>query len=100
MNTNVNSVYIKDGTQERMILEYIFENGSITTLQAIKDLGILQSPARIWGLKRRGVNIKTRRKEVEDRYGKTKHIVEYYIPEGEPVYINTLGDISKEGIGE
>lgn len=100
MNTNVNSVYIKDGTQERMILEYIFENGSITTLQAIKDLGILQSPARIWGLKRRGVNIKTRRKEVEDRYGKTKHIVEYYIPEGEPVYINILGDISKEGIGE
>lgn len=100
MNTNVNSVYIKDGTQERMILDYIFENGSITTLQAIKDLGILQSPARIWGLKRRGVNIKTRRKEVEDRYGKTKHIVEYYIPEGEPVYINTLGDISKEGIGE
>ena len=100
MNTNVNSVYIKDGTQERMILEYIFENGSITTLQAIKDLGILQSPARIWGLKRRGVNIKTRRKEVEDRYGKTKHIVEYYIPEGEPVYVNTLGDISKEGIGE
>lgn len=100
MNTNVNSVYIKDGTQERMILEYIFENGSITTLQAIKDLGILQSPARIWGLKRRGVNIKTRRKEVEDRYGKTKHIVEYYIPEGEPVYINTLVDIPKEGIGE
>lgn len=100
MNTNVNSVYIKDGTQERMILEYIFENGSITTLQAIKDLGILQSPARIWGLKRRGVNIKTRRKEVEDRYGKTKHIVEYFIPEGEPVYINTLVDIPKEGIDE
>lgn len=100
MNTNVNSVYIKDGTQERMILEYIFENGSITTLQAIKDLGILQSPARIWGLKRRGVNIKTRRKGVEDRYGKTKHIVEYYIPEGEPVYINILGDTPKEGIGE
>lgn len=100
MNTNVNSVYIKDGTQERMILEYIFENGSITTLQAIKDLGILQSPARIWGLKRRGVNIQTRRKEVIDRYGKTKHIVEYFIPEGEPVYINILGDTPKEGIGE
>ena len=100
MNTNVNSVYIKDGTQERMILDYIFENGSITTLQAIKHLGILQSPARIWGLKRRGVNIQTRRKEVEDRYGKTKHIVEYYIPEGEPVYVNTLEDIPKEGNGE
>lgn len=96
MKTNVNSVYIKDGTQERMILEYIFENGSITTLQAIKDLGILQSPARIWGLKQRGVNIKTRRKEVTDRYGKTKHIVEYFIPKGEPVYLNRLDELSKE----
>ena len=47
-----------------------------------------------------GERIKTRRKEVEDRYGKTKHIVEYYIPEGEPVYINILGDTPKEGIGE
>lgn len=96
MNNNVNSVYIKDGTQERMILEYIFENGSITTLQAIKDLGILQSPARIWGLKQRGVNIKTKRKEVVDRYGKTKHIVEYFIPKGEPVYLNRLDDLAKE----
>lgn len=96
MNTNVNSVYIKDGTQERMILDYIFENGSITTLQAIKHLGILQSPARIWGLKRRGVNIQTRRKEVIDRYGKTKHIVEYFIPEGEPVCVNTLEEIAKD----
>ena len=96
MNDNVNSVYIKDGTQERMILEYIFENGSITTLQAIKDLGILQSPARIWGLKQRGVHIKTRRKEVVDRYGKTKHIVEYFIPKGEPVYLNRLDDLAKE----
>lgn len=96
MNTNINSVYIKDGTQERMILEYIKENGSITTLQAIKYLGILQSPARIWGLKRRGVNIQKRWKEVEDRYGKTKHIVEYYIPDDEPVYLNRLDDLAKE----
>ena len=96
MHDNGDSVYIKDGTQERMILEYIFENGSITTLQAIKDLGILQSPARIWGLKQRGVNIKTRRKEVVDRYGKTKHIVEYFIPKGEPVYLNRLDELAKE----
>lgn len=96
MNKNNNSVYIKDGTQERLILEYIFEHGSITTLQAIRELGILQSPARIWGLKRRGVNIQTRRKEVIDRYGKTKHIVEYFIPEGEPIYLNRLDDMADD----
>ncbi len=83
---NSNSVYIKDGNQENMILNYIKDNGFITTLQAVRDLGILQAPARIWGLKRRGVNIKTRRKEVVDRYGETKRIVEYYLAEeGEKV---------------
>ena len=80
---NSNSVYIKDGNQEQMILNYIKDNGYITTLQAVNDLGILQAPARIWGLKRRGINIKTRRKRVVDRYGETKRIVEYYIEEGE-----------------
>ncbi len=96
MNTNVNSVYIKDGTQERRILEYIFENGSITTLQAIKDLGILQSPARIWGLKQRGVNIKTRWTTVSDRFQRERRVVEYFIPEGEPVYLDNLEELAKK----
>ena len=82
---NSNSVYVKNGNQEQMILEYIKENGSITNLQAIRDLGIMQCPARIWGLKRRGINIKKTTKTVIDRYGQTKRIAEYFIPaeEGE-----------------
>ena len=78
---NSNSVYVKNGNQEQMILEYIKENGYITTLQAVRDLGILQAPARIWGLKRKGIKIATRKKEVIDRYGDTKRIVEYFIKE-------------------
>lgn len=78
---NSNSVYVKNGNQEQMILEYIKENGYITTLQAVRDLGILQAPARIWGLKRKGIKIATRKKEVVDRYGDTKRIVEYFIKE-------------------
>jgi hypothetical protein len=78
---NNNSVYVKNGNQEQMILEYIKENGCITTLQAVRDLGILQAPARIWGLKRKGIKIATRKKEVIDRYGDTKRIVEYFIKE-------------------
>ena len=78
-----NSVYIKNGNQEQMILEYIKDKGCITTLQAVRELGILQAPARIWGLKRRGINIKTRWKQVVDRYGETKRIVEYYLAEDE-----------------
>ena len=45
---NSNSVYVKNGNQENMILNYIKNNGYITTLQAVRDLGILQAPARIW----------------------------------------------------
>lgn len=78
---NSNSVYIKNGSQENMILEFIKEHGSITTAQATYELGISQSPARIWGLKRRGVNIQKRRKEVINRYGQAIKVAEYYIPE-------------------
>lgn len=76
---NRNSVYVKNGSQENMILEYIKDHGSITNLEALLNLGIMQCPARIFGLKRRGVKIETRKKKVIDRYNQTKTIVEYYI---------------------
>ena len=78
-----NSVYIKNGNQENMIYEYIKKHGCITNLEALMKLGVMQCPARIWGLKRKGVNIKTRKKVVIDRYQQKKNIVEYYIEEGE-----------------
>jgi putative heme iron utilization protein len=78
---NPNSVYIQDGSQEQMILNYIKKYGYITTLEAVKNLGILQCPARIFGLKRRGYNIQTRKRRVENRFGKTRDIVEYYLVE-------------------
>lgn len=71
--------YIKNGTQENMILDYIEKNGCITNLRAILDLGIMQCPARIWGLKRRGYDIRTRRIWVQDRYGQNKQVVEYFL---------------------
>ena len=76
---NSNSVYIKNGSQENMILDYIKEHGCITNLEALLNLGIMQCPARIWGLKRKGVKIATRKKQVVDRYQQTKTIVEYYL---------------------
>ena len=79
-----NSVYIKNGNQENMIYQYIKEHGCITNLEALLKLGVMQCPARIWGLKRKGINIKTRKRTVIDRYQQKKIIVEYYIEkEGE-----------------
>lgn len=78
---NPNSVYIPEGSQEQMILAYIRKYGYITTLEAVKNLGILQCPARIFGLKKHGYNIKTRKRRVENRFGKEREIVEYYLGE-------------------
>lgn len=80
---NPNSVYIQDGNQEYMILEYIKKKGCITNLEALLNLGVMQCPARIFGLKKKGYNIQTRWKNVEDRYGKTKRVVEYYLANNE-----------------
>lgn len=84
---NKNSVYVKCGTQENMILDYIKKHGSITNLEAILNLGVMQCPARIWGLKRRGIKIATRKKQVFDRFQQPKTIVEYFIKneEGEVI---------------
>ena len=75
---NGNSVYIKKGTLENMILNYLEEHGSITNLTALKELGIMQCPARIWELKRRGVPIKTRPITVQNRFVESIRIVEYF----------------------
>ena len=80
---NHNSVYVKNGTQEHMLLRWLEENGSITNLTALKELGIMQCPARIWGLKKRGIPIKTRPLTVQNRFGDSIRIVEYFIEEKE-----------------
>ena len=81
---NRNSVYVKKSSQENMILNYIEEHGCITNYDAIYKLGITQAPARIFGLKKRGIKIETRKKEIINRYNETIKVVEYYIKnEGE-----------------
>lgn len=41
----------------------------------------MQCPARIWGLKKRGIPIKTRPLTVQNRFGDSIRIVEYFIEE-------------------
>ena len=76
---NYNSVYIKKGTQENMLLRYLEERGSITNLEALRELGISQCPARIWGLKRRGINIKNEWITVQNRFGDDIKVKKYFI---------------------
>lgn len=68
-------------TQCERIIQYIKDFGSITTLEAIKDLGVLRLGARISELRKRGVQIADKPEVVKNRYGEKCHIKRYYIKE-------------------
>lgn len=63
-------------TQRERVLDYIRETGSITQLEAIKELGVLRLSAVIFDLKKDGNAIKSELVPVKTRYG-TAHIAKY-----------------------
>lgn len=60
---------ILNQTQEERVLDWMRNNGAITSAIAFSELGIIQLPKRIWNLKRRGYKIKTEWREGKNRYG-------------------------------
>lgn len=56
-------------TQEQRILDYLKENGSITSWEAIKEFGATRLSAIIYNLRNRGYNITTIYKSAKNRYG-------------------------------
>lgn len=58
-------------TQCDYVLEYLEENGSITQLEALQELGIMRLASRISDLKRAGYNIHTELVTVTTRRGKS-----------------------------
>ena len=69
-------------TQNERVLEYIRETGSITQLEALKELGVMRLASRISDLKRQGYNIISKPEAVMTRYGKT-YIKRYSLEEME-----------------
>lgn len=65
-------------TQER-VFSFILDNGSITTQQAITELGETRLSARIWELQHKGILIKSEWKEVKNRYGEKRRVKQYSI---------------------
>ena len=60
--------------QEKRVLDYMEEFGSITALEALRDLGIMRLASRISDLKGRGYNIVMEYERGVNRYGeKTKY---------------------------
>ena len=64
-------------TQCEKIVEYIKENGSITTMEAFNELGITRLASRIHDLQREGFDIEREVIRGKNRYGESIHYMRY-----------------------
>lgn len=68
-------------TQSKRVLDYMRQYGSITTLEAFRDLGITRLSGVIFDLRKSYViNSKTERSR--NRYGEKTSYSRYYLEEG------------------
>ena len=68
-------------TQCDRILRHLRDYGTITSLEAITEYGILRLASRINDLKRRGYAITSETKSAKNRYGETTHYSVYKLME-------------------
>lgn len=66
-------------TQASRVLDYLRENGSITQLEALRDLGVMRLSSRITDLKRIGLHISKKTITVKNRYGDKCRIAKYFM---------------------
>ncbi len=65
--------------QRQRIINYIREFGSITSLEAYKELGITQLATRIKELKEQGYEFKTKMESSKNRYNESVSFKRYYL---------------------
>ena len=70
-------------TQEKRIVDYMNRFGSITQLEALRDLGVMRLASRISSLRQRGVNIRSEMVTVKNRFDEDCHISKYSLEEYE-----------------
>lgn len=66
-------------TQADRVLDYIKQFGSITTLDAFRDLGVTRLSARIYELKARGLDIGSTTITNKNRFGENIWYSKYYL---------------------
>lgn len=64
-------------TQKERIRKYLDDFGSITPLEALRDLGIMRLGARIWEMIREGEPIIRETETSQNRYGQTTRYARY-----------------------
>ena len=71
-------------SQATDVIEYIRDNGSITTKQAMEDLGCYRLSARVYDIRSFGIQIEKEMVEVPNRKGEMCRVARYTIPGGVP----------------
>ena len=67
-------------SQATDVIEYIRDNGSITTKQAMEDLGCYRLSGRIYDIKAIGIEVEKEMITVQNRNGKDCRVAKYTIP--------------------
>ena len=70
-------------SQKKMVLDYIREFGSITPVDAFKDLGITRLAAVVFALRDDGHDIHKEREHAYNRYGQKVRYARYSFGNGE-----------------
>lgn len=70
---------MKKKTQCERILDYFNDFGSITSLEAMRDLGCMRLASRICDLKRKGYRFVTKTEKGENRYGEPTKYFRYFL---------------------
>lgn len=68
-------------TQDKLVLQYLREHGSITSLEAIQEFGCTRLAARIWQLRHRGHLIHTVNITGKNRFDQTVTFAKYILDE-------------------
>ena len=66
------------------IIEFIRDHGSITTKQAMEELGCYRLSARIYDIRSFGINVQKDMVDVVNRKGEKCRVAKYTIPGGVP----------------
>ena len=66
-------------TQAQRVLEYIQEYGSITQIDALKEIGVMRLASRISDLRKQGIDIISKTEPVKNRYGEKCYIKRYMV---------------------
>jgi len=70
-------------TQYEAIINYIDRYGSITTLDAAKELDITKLPTRIGEMKRKGIPIEQKEEHRKNAQGKSVSYMRYWLKKEE-----------------